>query len=203
MVFSPHGPIGTRSGCGSSTPCISTMKSCQRTFCGYEDYLAYTGLGPAWCCRCAMAVWAYCPVPNHIPSIVVPSSEGGLRGAIGEAHRRYSKCINSREGWRGHVWQVHFPSYPINEPYLLSAARHVEVNPVRAGLVASPGTYHWLSPAAHLTARDDESVEAAPMLEFVPSWVAFLSTECSDTESEALRRRKKPGLNPSTNPHAR
>jgi len=34
------------------------------------------------------AVWAYGLMPNHVPMIMVPQSEEGLRRAIGEAHRR-------------------------------------------------------------------------------------------------------------------
>ena len=132
-------------------------------------------------------------MPNHVHLIAVPSSEVGLLTAIGKAHRRYSRRINFREGWRGHLWQGRFASYPMNEPYLLAAVRYVELNPVRAGLVKSPGAYPWSSAAAHLTGRDDELVKVAPLLELVPNWVTFLSTECSDTEREAMRRHERTG----------
>ena len=73
----------------------------QPTFFGDEDYEAYIGLMAEWCSRCGVAVWAYCLMTDHVHLIVVPSSEVGLRSAIGEAHRRYSRRINSREGLRG------------------------------------------------------------------------------------------------------
>jgi putative transposase len=53
----------------------------------------------------------------------------------GEAHRRYTRRINFREKWRGHLWQERFASFPMNESYLLAAARYVEMNPVAAGIV--------------------------------------------------------------------
>ena len=87
-------------------------------------------------------------MPNHVHLIVVPSSEAGLRSAVGEAHRRYSRRINFREGWRGHVWKGRFASYPLNEQYRLAADRYVELKPVGAGLVQSPGAYPWSSAAA-------------------------------------------------------
>ena len=121
----------------------------QRTFFCDEDYEAYIGLMAEWCGRSGVAVWAYCLMPNHGHSIVVRRSEGGHRSAIGEAHRRYSRCIDFREGWRGHLWKGRFASYPMNEPYLLAAVRYVELNPVRTGLVESPGVYPWSSAAAH------------------------------------------------------
>ncbi len=144
-----------------------------------------------WCCRCSVAVWAYCLMPNHVRLIVVPSSEVGPRSAIGEALRRYSRRISFREGWRGHLRQGRFASYPMNGPYLLPAVRYVEINSVRAGPVESPGVYPWSSAAAHLTGRHDELVKVEPLLKLVSYWVSFLSTQCSDTESEALRRHER------------
>jgi len=76
-------------------------------------------------------------MPNHVHLIVVPLSPESLRRAIGEAHRRYTRWINFREGWRGHLWQVRFASFLMDEDHLLTAARYVELNPVRAGLVQS------------------------------------------------------------------
>ena len=71
-------------------------------------------------------------MPNHVHLIVVPESEDGLRRGIGEAHRRYTRMINFREGWRGHLWQGRFASFVLDEEYLLAATRYVELNPVRA-----------------------------------------------------------------------
>ncbi len=165
----------------------------QRTFFCDEDYLAYVELMGDWCSRFGVAVWAYCLMPNHVHLIAVPSSEEGLRRAIGEAHRRYSRRVNFREGWRGHLWQGRFASYPMDEKYLLAAARYVELNPVRAGLVKSPGAYPWSSAAAHLTGRDDMLVKVAPLLELVENWVTFLAEEYSEAEAEAIRRHERTG----------
>lgn len=81
---------------------------------------------------------------------MVPRSEDGLRRAIGEAHRRYTRRVNFREGWRGHLWQGRFASFVMDEPYLLAAARYIELNPVRAGLVTAPSDDRWSSARAHL-----------------------------------------------------
>lgn len=165
----------------------------QRTLLCDEDYEAYLELMAEWSRRLSVAVWACCLRPNHVHLIVVPRSEGGLRSAIGEAHPRYSRRVNFREGWPGHLWQGRFASYPMNEPYLLAAVRYVELNRVRAKLVESPGVYRWSSAAAHLAVRDDELVTVTPLMELVPNGVAFLSAQCSDTECQALRRHERTG----------
>ena len=81
----------------------------------------------------------------------------------------------------------------MNEPYLLVAIRYVELNPVRAGLVQSPGAYSWSNTAAHLTGLEIELVKLAPLLEIARNWVTFLSTECSGTDPEPLRRHERTG----------
>ena len=98
----------------------------QERFLGDADYEAYLELMGEWCARHKVEVWSYCLMPNHVHVIVVPQSEDGLRRAIGEAHWRYTRRINFREGWRGHLWQGRFASFPMDELHLLMAARYVE-----------------------------------------------------------------------------
>ena len=105
-------------------------------FFGDEDYRAYLALLAEWCDAADTRVWAYCLMPNHIHLILVPATEDGLRAALGETHRRYTRRVNAREGWRGHLWQERFHSFAMDEDYLLACARYVELNPVRARLAA-------------------------------------------------------------------
>ena len=117
----------------------------QPTFFGEDDYQNYLSLIAQWCLRWGVEIWAYCLMPNHVHLIAVPSAEDGLRRAIGEAHRRYTRAVNFREGWRGHLWQGRFSSHAMEERYLLAAVRYIELNPVRAALVRKPEEYRWSS----------------------------------------------------------
>ncbi len=107
----------------------------QKTFFSNKDYTTYIDLMAEWCNRCGVEIWAYCLMPNHVHLIAVPDNEDSLAKAIGEAHRRYTRHINFRKGWRGHLWQGRFASYPMDEVYLMVAARYIELNPVKARLV--------------------------------------------------------------------
>jgi len=69
----------------------------QETFPSDNDYRTYITLMAEWCQRCGVEIWAYCLMPNHVHLVAVPESEEGLRRAIGEAHRRYSRYINFRK----------------------------------------------------------------------------------------------------------
>ena len=80
--------------------------------------------------RYGLEVWAYCLMTHHVHLIVVPRQEQSLPRAIGETHRRYTRAIHCREGWRGYLWQGRFGSVLLDEPHLLAAVRYVERNPV-------------------------------------------------------------------------
>jgi putative transposase len=124
----------------------------QQTFFNDEDYLAYLALISEWCGKYQVVIWPYCLMPNHFHLIAVPKTKDGLNLVIGEAHRRYTRHINFREGWRGHLWQGRFSSFIMDERYLLSCVRYVGV---RAGLVRKPEAWPWSSADPHMKGKDD------------------------------------------------
>ena len=165
----------------------------QQTFFNDGDYAAYLELMGDWCREKGVQIWAYCLMPNHVHLIAVPSSTDGLRWAIGEAHRRYTRRINFREKWRGYLWQGRFASFVMDEPYLLAAARYVELNPVRAGMVTSAAAWPWSSARAHLSRQDDRLVKVAPLLAMIADWNAFLDSAVPEEELRHLRRHGRTG----------
>jgi len=105
------------------------------TFFCDDDYQAYLDLMAEWCGEHNIEVWAYCLTPNHVHLIVVPQSADGLRRAIGQPHRRYTRRVNFRQRWRGHLWQGRFASFVLDEPYLLACRtlRRTQPGPRAAG----------------------------------------------------------------------
>lgn len=165
----------------------------QRTFFSESDSLFYRRILSEWCRRCGVDIWGYCLMPNHVHLIAVPETETGLRLAIGETHKRYTRMVNARKGWKGHLWQGRFFSYPLDETYLLIAVRHIELNPVRAGLVDEPEQYPWSSARSHLLGKDDGLVTVRPLLKRVAGWEEFLALPTSSHETQALKRHEKSG----------
>ncbi len=163
------------------------------TFFHNEDYEEYLSLMAEWCGKCGVTIWAYCLMPNHIHLIAVPETEDALRRGIGEAHRRYSRMINFRQGWKGHLWQGRFASFPMDEAYLLAAARYIELNPVRAQLAAAPEEWPWSSARAHLVGKDDRLVSVAPLLELAGDWRLFLNGGVAEEEMEVIRKHERTG----------
>jgi len=164
-----------------------------RTFFGDDDYALYLRLMSEFCGKAGTRVWAYCLMPNHVHLVMVPSHERGLRAAVAEAHRRYTRCINAREGWRGYLWQGRFDSFPMDERHLLAAVRYVERNPVAAGLCRHPEDWKWSSTSAHLRGCDDGLVEVGPMLSLVDDWRRYLSESDGSDVGEKLARNSRTG----------
>lgn len=165
----------------------------QPTFFLEEDYSTYLELMAEWCGERGVEIWAYCLMPNHVHLIAVPETEDALRRAIGEAHRRYTRHVNSREGWRGHLWQGRFASFPLDDAHLCSAVRYVEFNPVRAGLARAPDEYPWSSAAAHVAGRDDILVKVEPLLRRFGYWRSLLATGLSAEAATTLRAHERTG----------
>jgi putative transposase len=165
----------------------------QPTFFCDEDYQHYLATMGQWCDAHQVEIWAYCLMPDHVHLIAVPQSADGLGRAIGEAHRRYTRMVNGREEWRGHLWQGRFASFVLDEPYVLTAARYVELNPVRAGMVKTASRYRWSSAAAHVRGRDDMLVRVAPLLEMNPNWRTSLARVIRKEDVALLRAHERTG----------
>ena len=164
-----------------------------QTFFRVDDYAEYVNLLAEGCARFDVTIWAYCLMPNHVHLVAVPQTADGLGRALGEAHRRYTRYINFREGWRGHLWQERFASFVMDEHHLLAALRHVALNTARAGRVQRPDDYPWSSARAHLEGQDDALVRIEPMSSHVGDWAAYLAMDIDETEADALRLHQRTG----------
>src|SRR4051812_14741131 len=82
----------------------------QRTFFCDTDYEAYLNLLAAHAKTFSFEVWSYCLMPNHVHLLVVPQTEDGLRDGIAHTHLAYTRRVNQKQGWQGHLWQGRFYS---------------------------------------------------------------------------------------------
>jgi putative transposase len=75
----------------------------------------------------------------------------------------------------------------------LAAARYIELNPVRAGLVKEPWSYKWSSARAHLRGYDNDFVHVRPLLEIVGDWRSFINEDVPGEEIERYRLHERTG----------
>lgn len=168
-----------------------------KTFFGDEDYEVYLSLLAEWCGRHGVAIWAYCLMPNHVHLILVPPDENSLCRSVGETHRRYTRRINFRKGWCGHLWQGRFSSFVMDDSYLAAAARYVERNPVKAHMTARAEDWPWSSASAHVDRRRASIAESDWLDELTAGWMCnwrdYLA-EATDAETrKTIMRHENTG----------
>lgn len=104
-----------------------------------------------WTDKTNTRILAYCLMHNHFHLLLVPEKEDELGKCLHGATFRYAQYFNQRHNRSGRLWQNRYFSCPIDkDEYLWHAARYVEENPVRAGLVEKPEDWEWSSASAKL-----------------------------------------------------
>ena len=88
-------------------------------------------------------VRAYCLMTTHYHLLVeTPTAE--LSEAMRDLNGIYAKWFNKEHGFRGHVFEQRFHAVDVEkEWHLLEILRYLALNPVRAGLVSTPGRWRW------------------------------------------------------------
>ena len=149
----------------------------QPIFFSDADRLLYLDLLREGCAAARVECLAWCLMDNHIHLILVPATADGLRAALAEAHRRYTRHINASEGWTGYLFQGRFASYPMDDAHLMAAVRYVELNPVAAGIVARAEDWRWSSARSHVSGRrmaGDPLTNITALGTHVRNWKAML-----------------------------
>lgn len=118
----------------------------QPCFAQAGDYGHYLNeLGEA-ALRHGWRLHAYVLMTNHVHLLVTPVEPGAVSRMMQAIGRRYVACFNARYRRTGTLWEGRFKSALVDsESYVLACYRYIELNPVRARMVASPADYPWSS----------------------------------------------------------
>ena len=113
-------------------------------FFGEDDCAAYLRWLGRYGVRFGCSVHAYVLMGNHVHLLLTPSRTNGAAGlmrSLGERYARYVSEIHHRDG---QLWDDRCEAVPVHVGrYLLSCMRYIELNQVRARVVAQPGQYRW------------------------------------------------------------
>ena len=133
----------------------------QACFFADEDYLAYLRWLGEYAKQSGCAIHAYVLMTNHVHLLLTPrraDSAGELMKRLGQ---RYVQYINRTYERSGTLWEGRFRScLTQEEDYLLSCYRYIELNPVRAGIVAHPAEYRWSSYRANAQGEKNKLIKA-------------------------------------------
>lgn len=110
-----------------------------------------------------IAVHAYVFMGNHFHLLLTPPQGDALPTAMRRIGQCYVQAFNLRHRRCGPLWQGRFKSCLVDsERYLMEVYRYIELNPVRAAMVACPEQHRWSSIHANLGLIDDPMVRPHP-----------------------------------------
>lgn len=106
----------------------------------YLDHLAEISA------KVGVAIHAYVLMTNHVHLLATPQDAEGVSQLMKRLGQRYVQYFNRAYQRTGTLWEGRFRSCVVGEEgYFLGCHRYIEMNPVRAGMLAHPGEYQWSS----------------------------------------------------------
>ena len=107
----------------------------------------------------AVFIHAYVLMTNHVHLLATPTTPQGLPKIMQSVGRRYVQRFNLARKRTGTLWEGRYRGTLVDsERYFLTCMRYIELNPVRAGMVARPGDYRWSSYRANALGISDALV---------------------------------------------
>lgn len=163
----------------------------QACFFAEEDYRFYLEWLAEHAGKTGCRVHAYALMTNHVHLLISADktdAPGALMKALGQRYVQYVNRVYRRSGT---LWEGRFRSCPIQEEaYLLACQRYIELNPVRAGMVAHPGEYRWSSYRANAQGEGNALIRAHGLYEALGPDGA----ERQAAYRELFRHELEPGL---------
>lgn len=115
------------------------------------DYRTYLGLLRRELPDFPIQLHHYCLMPNHVHLLLSAGPPAtALSAFMQRVQLAYAIYYKAHHEFSGHLWQGRFKSLWVDsERYFFVCSAYVELNPVSAGLVATPGDYPFSSYAQY------------------------------------------------------
>ena len=112
-----------------------------------EDYRFYLRNLAEQTQALGLRVFAFCLMTNHVHLVLQPERDSEhISRVMRVLSGRQTRRVNKLKGRTGSLWEGRFKCSIIDtDNYLLACCRYVDLNPVRAAMVADPADYPWSS----------------------------------------------------------
>lgn len=164
----------------------------QDIFKNDTDRRHYLNLVAEYSRKFNVAILAYCLMNNHVHFIITPHDKDSLSEIFRNVHTRYSQYFNKKLKTTGHLWQGRYYSCILDECHLLAAARYIERNPVRAGIIKKPTDYIWSSARNHAAISNNDIINADSIFQYIEigqnQWKDFVDKVDKPDEVLAIRK---------------
>lgn len=136
----------------------------QACFIADEDYCFYLDWLKEYASKAGCAIHAYVLMTNHTHLLLSSATGDGVGVLMKAQGQRYVQYVNRTYRRSGTLWEGRFRScLTQEESYLLACQRYIELNPVRAGMVAHPAEYRWSSYRVNAQGEENRLVTPHPL----------------------------------------
>lgn len=137
----------------------------QAIFTGTGDYETLLAMMEEHSRKSAVAIHAYVLMSNHFHLLATPASAQAIPQMMQAVGRRYVRYFNQSQRRTGTLWEGRYKSTLIQaERYLLACMVYIDLNPVRAGMVADPADYPWSSHVHYIGHRNNHLISPHPLV---------------------------------------
>ncbi len=146
---------------GQAQHIIQRGNNREPVFVGDEDHPFYLECLQDAAKRHELLVHAYVLMTNHVHILATPRTKDSIPKTLQSVGRRYVQYFNYAYIRTGTSWEGRYKAAVIDsDRYLLACMRYIELNPVRAGMVAHPREHPWSSYAATALGKENKLVRA-------------------------------------------
>ncbi len=136
----------------------------QPVFVDDQDREALLGLLAEYAARHKVAIHAWVLMDNHVHLLATPATDNGLPLMMQAVGRRYVQLFNRRHGRSGTLWEGRYRATLVQtDRYLLACMAYIDLNPVRAGMVARAADWRWSSHRHYIGQQQDRLVTPHPL----------------------------------------
>jgi len=122
----------------------------QAIFTNDADLAAYAHWLAEGAERFGASIHGWVFMTNHVHLLTTPSHDSSLSRLMQFLGRLYVRRFNYTYARTGTLFEGRFKACIVQQnDYLLTCLQYIELNPVRAGMVADPGDYRWSSYRTH------------------------------------------------------
>jgi len=149
-------------------PAHVVQRGNNRSVCFFsdDDYLFYLELLRQGLKRFGVQLHAYVLMTNHVHLLMTPAKEDSISRLMQHVGRNYVLYINKSYRRSGTLWEGRPKASLVDaDNYLLSSYRYIEMNPVAAGMVATPDEYRWSSYGWHAWGKTNALITDHPLFE--------------------------------------
>lgn len=100
---------------------------------------------------------------SHVHLFLQPSKTIPLEKTMLLINWKYARDYNRRNKRKGHFWLDRYKSMPVDtDRYALALMRYMNRNPIRAGMVKTPGEWKWSGFSFYGNGKENKLIEPHP-----------------------------------------